>query len=384
MILREDLERLENERLALFASHSTKSRGRQHREEPPRFRTDFQRDRDRIVHSAAFRRMEYKTQVFVNHEGDHYRTRLTHSLEVSQIARTVARALELNEDLTEALVLSHDLGHTPFGHSGERAMSGLMKEFGGFEHNLQSLRIVDYLERRYPTFQGLNLTFEVREGIIKHSAHWDRAKVPSELAPNDQPPFEAQLIDYVDEIAYNNHDVDDGLSSLMVDPEALSELEIWKRSFESAKKRYPKQSFSALKHVTISAMITLLVDDLISHTSQNIKTAGVQTLEDVRKVGKSLTGFSPEVAKQNQELKKFLWDHLYTHYRVVRMEEKAKRILADLFHAYRSRPEQLPRDFVDRLKNETVERIVCDYIAGMTDRFALDEHQKLFDPHTRV
>ncbi|HLG19461.1 MAG TPA: deoxyguanosinetriphosphate triphosphohydrolase [Bdellovibrionota bacterium] len=384
MLLREQLEQLEKERLAPVASLAISSRGRRYKEEKPRFRTDFQRDRDRIIHSAAFRRMEYKTQVFVNHEGDHYRTRLTHSLEVAQIARTVARNLELNEDLTEALVLSHDIGHTPFGHSGERAMTALMKEYGGFEHNQQSLRVVDYLERRYPTFKGLNLTFEVREGIVKHSSHWTPDKVPSDLEPALQPGLEAQLIDYVDEIAYNNHDVDDGLSSQMIEPEALEQAMLWKSAFEKTKAKHPKLTLFHLKHMTISAMITILVEDLITQTDQNIRKAGLESLADVHRADKSLAGFSKEISKQNQQLKKFLWDHLYTHYRVVRMEEKARRMLTDLFHAYRSRPEQLPREFVDRMQEEPVERIICDYIAGMTDRFALDEHQKLFDPHTRV
>lgn len=384
MMLREDLENLEKDKLSPLATLSSKARGRRYAEERAAFRTDFQRDRDRIIHSTAFRRMEYKTQVFVNHEGDHYRTRLTHSLEVSQIARTIARALRINEDLTEALVLSHDLGHTPFGHSGERVMSELMKDLGGFEHNRQSLRVVDVLEHRYPSFTGLNLTFEVREGIVKHSAHWDPNAVPADLEPSEYPGLEAQLVDLADEIAYNNHDVDDGLSSLLIDTDSLGHVVLWKNAFHETQKRYPGVKAGDLKHLTISAMITVLVTDLIQETQRNIQKAGVSTAEDVRKAGKSLVHFSAEIEKQNQELKRFLWNNLYTHYRVVRMEEKAKRILRDLFGAYLARPEQLPREFVDRMKAETPARIICDYIAGMTDRFAMDEHQKLFDPHTRV
>ncbi len=381
---RQTLETVERNQLASYASFSAETRGRKHQEDPPALRTEYQRDRDRIVHSSAFRRMEYKTQVFVNHEGDHYRTRLTHSLEVSQIGRSVARALGLNEDLTEALVLAHDIGHTPFGHAGERVMAEIMKDHGGFEHNAQSLRVVETLEHRYPSFPGLNLTFEVREGIAKHSAHWSPDRVPQDLAPKEQPTLEAQLIDLVDEIAYNNHDVDDGLSSQMLDWQSLAEVELWCNSLAQAKKRHPGVERRYLKHLTVSIMIGTLVADLVAESSSILKKAGIQSLADVRKLKEGLIRFSPEVAEMNQELKDFLWDRVYTHYRVIRMEEKAKRILRDLFSAYMDRPAQLPKEFSDRLPEEPEARVICDYIAGMTDRFAIEEHRKLFEPHIRV
>ena len=375
---------MERDKLAPYAAFSGSSRGRKYPEEPSTLRTDFQRDRDRVIHSTAFRRMEYKTQVFVNHEGDHYRTRLTHSLEVSQVARTVARALALNEDLTEALVLAHDIGHTPFGHAGERVMTHLMKEHGAFEHNKQSLRIVDVLEHPYPSFPGLNLTYEVREGIAKHSAHWKPESVPKDLDPTLQPTLEAQLIDTVDEIAYNNHDIDDGVASGLLDMEALEEVPLWKDLFEGSKKKHPGLEAKGLKRATISSMISCFVGDLVETTAKNVKDAGIEKLEDLRNAGKSVVSFSNEVSKQNQVLKKFLWDHLYTHFRVVRMEEKAKRILTALFQAYMNRPQQLPLEFRERMKSEPQARIICDYMAGMTDRFAVEEHQKLFDPQAKV
>jgi dGTPase len=385
MLKREELERQEKERLAPYAALSAESRGRRYKEEKAPFRTDFQRDRDRIIHCTAFRRLEYKTQVFVNHEGDHYRTRLTHSLEASQIGRSVARSLCLNEDLIEALVLSHDLGHTPFGHSGERVMNTLMKEHGGFEHNGQSLRVVDFLERRYPDFPGLNLCYEVREGIIKHSSSWDHPEeVPAELTPGEHPTIEAQLCNYADEVAYNNHDVDDGLSSQMIHVEDLQKVELWNEAARRVAKSHAAVTYPATKHLIISAMITILVEDLARQTTKNTKEAGVETLADMRACGKVLASYSPAINKENQALKTFLWENLYSHYRVIRMEEKAKRILTDLFQAYIGRPQQLPPEFREQMKTETPARIICDYIAGMTDRFALEEHQKLFDPMARV
>ncbi|MFH1263057.1 MAG: deoxyguanosinetriphosphate triphosphohydrolase [Pseudomonadota bacterium] len=384
MLTRQELENSEDARLAPYAARASASRGRRYPEEPAPFRSDFQRDRDRIIHSTAFRRLEYKTQVFVYHEGDHFRTRLTHSLEVSQIGRTIARALKLNEDLMEALVLSHDLGHTPFGHAGERVMAELMKEHGGFEHNAQSLRVVDLLEHRYPDFPGLNLTFEVREGIIKHSGGWNYSQVPPDLIPDEQPSLEAQLIDLVDEIAYNNHDVDDGLSSAMIDPDAIDSVALWKQASEKVRRRWPSHPFQALKQPTISLMITTLVADLTEQTLANLAKHKISSLDDLKKLGTPIASFSPAVAAHNSELKKFLHRNMYSHYRVIRMEEKARRIIHDLFATYLERPEQLPREFADRSRNDPTARIVCDYIAGMTDRFAMDEHMKLFDPHTRV
>jgi len=379
-----ELEKEEGQYLAPYAMLSSQTRGRKYPEEKSKSRTEFQRDRDRIIHCSAFRRMEYKTQVFVNHEGDHYRTRLTHSLEVSQIARSVARRLRINEDLTEALVLAHDLGHTPFGHSGERVMSALMKEHGGFEHNNQSLRVVDFLERRYPQIPGLNLTFEVREGITKHSAHWDPNKVPEELHPKEQPVLEAQMIDYVDEIAYNNHDIDDGLFSHLIRIEDLEKVTLWREATKAVKKNYPGAKYPETKYVSISAMITLLAEDLIAETEKKVSESGAKSVDDIRKVKRTVAGFSKEMAEMNQELKKFLWNNMYTHHRVVRMEEKAKRILTSLFNAYMARPQQIPVEFRETFKDEPTPRMICDYIAGMTDRFALDEYEKFFDPHTRV
>jgi len=328
--------------------------------------------------------MEYKTQVFVNHEGDHYRTRLTHTLEVAQIARTVSRILKLNEDYTEALVLAHDLGHTPFGHAGEMEMSELMAERGGFEHNHQSLRIVDHLEHPYPHFKGLNLSLEVREGIIKHSSHWKASDVPKELLPSKQPPLEAQLIDYVDEIAYNNHDIDDGLTSTMFSFEDLQDVTLWREAQARVPTQFQTFNDKQRKRQTISALISLLVDDLIQTTSQAIVDKNIQTFEDVCNQPDAIASYSQNMRQKNLELKTFLRENLYNHYRVIRMEVKARRIIRDLFKSYLHRPGQLPKNFVDRHKGEPTPRIICDYIAGMTDRFATQDHQKLFNPIVRV
>ena len=382
--LREQIESAEREKLVSYACLAAESKGKEYDEDKSINRTDFQRDRDRVLHSTAFRRMEYKTQVFVNHEGDHYRTRLTHTLEVSQIARTVARIFNINEDLTEALVLSHDIGHTPFGHAGERIMKELMEPFGGFEHNKQSLRIVEKLEHPYPHFPGLNLSFEIREGIVKHSAHWKKENVPKEYLPNLQPCLEAQLIDFVDEIAYNNHDVDDGLSSQMFDYEALASVSIWAESVEKVRKKFPKEPVDQLKRLVISAMITTLVDDLVQTTLKNIQDKKIKTLDEIRNLGYSLASYSSKMKDKSLELKSFLRSNLYDHPRVIRMEEKANRIIQDLFRAYQKRPEQLPREFLVRNKDQAKERMICDYIAGMTDRFAIEEYGKLFDASVRV
>ncbi|MCB0309351.1 MAG: deoxyguanosinetriphosphate triphosphohydrolase [Bdellovibrionales bacterium] len=386
ILTRQDLEAREETTLAPYAMKVSKTKGRSYAEEKDNYRTDFQKDRDRILHCSAFRRMEYKTQVFVNHEGDHYRTRLTHSLEVSQIAKSVGRLLGLNEDLMEALVLSHDLGHTPFGHAGERILGSLTKKYGDFtfEHNSQSLRIVDVLEHRYPGFRGLNLSFEVREGIVKHSGHWKSEQVPSELLPLKNPPLEAQLIDIVDEIAYNSHDIDDGLSSQMIDLQHLDELALWRQAKEKVLIQYPNIEWPVMKYRVISKMMTLLIEDLVHQTHSNLKDSHITSVEDLRESNNLQASFSKNMAPMNKELKQFLWDHLYSHYRVVRMEEKAKRILTDLFEAYHERPAQIPTSFFVGYKEESKVRTICDYIAGMTDRFAIDEHQKLFDSHTKV
>jgi dGTPase len=380
---REFFEDVEARILAPYAAKSAESRGRRHAEAEHAFRTAYQRDRDRIVHSTAFRRLEYKTQVFVNHEGDHYRTRLTHSLEAAQIARTMSRFLRLNEDLTEAVTLAHDLGHTPFGHAGEDAMNAVMNEQGGFEHNLQSLRIVDHLERRYPGFPGLNLTFEVREGIFKHSpSAGDGA--PDEFAGAPQPVLEAQLVDLADEIAYTNHDLEDGLTSGLLEIEALEEVDLWREHFGEACRAHPGERRKIRVRVAIRRIINYLTTDLVGETERRLAAAKVVSLDDARRHPDRLVGFTEDVERQKTNLKGFLFANLYRHFRVVRMAEKAKRVIRELFHGYTSNPRQLPPHFSSRIEVEGLERVVCDYIAGMTDRFALDEHRKLFDPHVRV
>jgi len=364
---------------------SRSSRGRAVAETEHPFRLAFQRDRDRIIHSTAFRRLEYKTQVFVNHEGDYYRTRLTHTMEAAQIARTLAQALRLNQDLAEAIALAHDLGHTPFGHAGERVLHELMEPFGGFEHNAQSLRIVEVLEERYAEFRGLNLTFEVREGIVKHSPPYDKP-LAANFEPGRAPSLEAQLVDYADEIAYNTHDIDDGLKSGLLNPEQLETVSLWRETFGEVQRRYPQAGFRIWRYQVQRLLIDRLVTDLIRTLSQRLEAERITSYAAVREYGRPLVGFSAEVEEQRQELKRFLMDNLYRHYLVNRMMVKAQRVVADLFHAYRSEPALLPPHILQRREREgeTLERIICDYIAGMTDRFALQEHRKLFDPEERV
>jgi dGTPase len=375
-------EEREGQTLAPWGMRSARSRGRRYPEAEHALRTCFQRDRDRVVHSSSFRRLEYKTQVFVNHEGDNYRTRLTHSLEGAQIGRTVARTMGLNEELTECLVLGHDLGHTPFGHSGERVMNELMKDHGGFEHNRQTLRILELLERRYPDFPGLNLTWEVREGMIKHRPDSD-ATAPAEYAPGEAPTLEAQLVDFVDEIAYNNHDVDDGLSSGMFSVEAIREVALFREAHDDALARKLGDERIERHHV-VRFIIDRCVRELIEATQANLAAAGVSSVDDVRRAGRRLVSYSEATAARVRELKQFLLDNMYRHYRVVRMGDKAGRILRDLFQSYVNEPGQLPPQFQEQVQQLGVQRAVCDYIAGMTDRFAVDEHQKLFDPTVRV
>ncbi|MFQ5901417.1 MAG: deoxyguanosinetriphosphate triphosphohydrolase, partial [Thermodesulfobacteriota bacterium] len=313
---------IETENLADYGVRSAGSKGRSFPEEEHPFRTAFQRDRDRIIHSHAFRRLEYKTQVFVFHEGDHYRTRLTHTIEVAQIARTIARALRINEDLAEAIALAHDLGHPPFGHTGEEVLHEHMKDLGGFEHNCQSLRIVEQLERRYPNFRGLNLTYEVREGIIKHSSEYDHADV-SGYEKDKFPSLEAQIVDIADEIAYNNHDIDDGLTSKMITVDMLSDVELWRNNFEKVKALYPHEDFKVHKSQTIVRIINQQVTNLIDETLKNIEAYNISCAEDVNNCEVELASFSKEIEKKGRKLKKFLMDHLYRHYRVIRMADKA-------------------------------------------------------------
>ena len=374
-------EEREAQLLAPWGMKSAESRGRRYPEPEHPLRTCFQRDRDRVIHSSSFRRLEYKTQVFVNHEGDNYRTRLTHSLEGAQIGRTVARALGLNEELTECLVLGHDLGHTPFGHSGERVMNELMSGHGGFEHNRQTLRILEVLERRYPEYPGLNLTWEVREGIIKHRPDTD-ATAPEDYAPGEAPTLEAQLVDYVDEIAYNNHDVDDGLASGMFTVDEIRGVALFREAHDDALRRGFDERIA--RHHVVRWIIERCVFDLIGTTRGALEAGRVASPADVRAAGRRLVAYSEPVAAAVRELKEFLLRSMYRHYRVVRMGDKAGRLLRDLFGSYVKEPRQLPPHFHAQIERDGVHRVVCDYIAGMTDRFAVDEHRKLFDPLVRV
>jgi dGTPase len=381
---REELESIEARTLAPYAMASRASRGRRFPEPEHPIRTVFQRDRDRIIHSAAFRRLEYKTQVFVNHEGDYYRTRLTHTLEAAQIARTVARALGLNEELAEAVALAHDLGHTPFGHAGEHRLNELMAPYGGFDHNAQSLRTVDWIEIRYPNFRGLNLSFEVREGIIKHS-HFQNRPAAQEFDPSTYPCLEAQIVDLADEIAYLAHDVDDGLKAQMLTVEQLNESALFKTSASAARDAFPAAELRVIRYQTVIRMIDAMSTDLMTNLAAQLEH-GIGSVEDVRRAGRALAGFSAELGPQVDEIKQVMRDRLYRHYRVSRMTEKAGRVLEALFNTYMTEPRQMPEHVLARAERygEPVSRAVADYIAGMTDRFALDEYRKLFDPNERV
>lgn len=365
--------------LAPYAAHADGSRGRRHPEPAPVSRTQFQRDRDRIIHSTAFRRLEYKTQVFVNHEGDLFRTRLTHSLEVAQIARAVARNLRLNEDLIEAIALAHDLGHTPFGHAGQDALHDCMKPYGGFEHNLQSLRVVDEIEERYGAFNGLNLTFETREGVLKHcSVKHARAlgDVGQRFLKRQQPGLEAQIANLADEIAYNNHDIDDGLRSGLLDLAQLERVPLFARHSAVVRAEYPALAERRMIHETVRRMINTLIVDLTGEAGRRIAQASPSSIDDVR-AAKPLAAFSAEVRREADELKSFLHDNLYRHYRVMRMAAKAGRIVADLFAAFLVEPKLLPVDHQIRAEADAP-RAIADYVAGMTDRYAIKEHQRLF------
>lgn len=366
------------ESLAPYAVR-TSLRGRRINESAPTGRSEFQRDRDRIIHSAAFRRLEYKTQVFVNHEGDLFRTRLTHSIEVAQIGRSIARRLHLNEDLVEAISLAHDLGHTPFGHAGQEALNECMKEHDGFEHNLQSLRVVDVLEEKYAAFDGLNLCFETREGILKHCSPRNAAELGEvgERFLNDQrPSLEAQLANLADEIAYNNHDVDDGLRSGLLTLDQLSSVRLFSEHLNEVRKAFPNLAERRVVHETVRRMINALVTDLIERTEANIKHNSPKALEDVR-VAPPLVAFSPEMYEKNRELKAVLRTHLYRHYRVMRMSAKARRIISDLFQVFMEDSRLLPPQFIPQ-SEQSKARLISDYIAGMTDRYAIREHRRIF------
>ncbi|MGH2523833.1 MAG: deoxyguanosinetriphosphate triphosphohydrolase [Anaerolineales bacterium] len=379
---RHDLEEREAQALAPYGLKSRDSRGRAYQPDPePEDRTAFQRDRDRILHTTAFRRLEYKTQVFVNFEGDYYRTRLTHTLEVAQIGRTLARALGGNEDLIEAIALSHDLGHPPFGHSGETALNQLMQGHGGFDHNKQSLRIVTSLERRYPEWPGLNLTWEVREGIVKHETEYDLSDAGAYDA-DKRGHLEAQIANVADELAYTAHDLDDGLRSNLLEPAELAGLDLWELGRKSI--GWHTETLDELtRHRLIRRLIGIEVDDLVRATHARLAEAGVDSVEVLQRLPHNVVAWSTEMAAPNRQLKQFLYENMYRHYRVVRMQVKAENILSDLFHGYIREPGQLPREVRQRAEAKgDLHRAVCDYIAGMTDRFALDEHYKLFDPYT--
>ncbi|MDP2912946.1 MAG: deoxyguanosinetriphosphate triphosphohydrolase [Candidatus Omnitrophota bacterium] len=383
MLKRRDIEKKE-ELLASYAQKSKFTKGRRYKEAEHDYRSSYQRDRDRIIYSTAFRRLEYKTQVFVNHEGDYYRTRLTHTLEVSQIAGSIARALCLNEDLVEAISLAHDLGHTPFGHSGEDALHEIMRDHGGFDHNSQGLRVVDYLEERYPDFPGLNLTYEVREGIIKHSTPFDRPRPLIPFESKGSPLLEIQAVDIADEIAYDNHDLDDGITSGLLKEDDLREVSLWAAKEKEIKTRYPHIKGEIRKYQIIRALINEQVTDVLCQTEANIKKFKIQRPQDVVKIPERIVTVSKRIQALRQPMRDFLTQNLYQHYRVVRMSNKACRFITSLFNVYLDKPEQLPPTAQGRLKGEDKCRVICDYIAGMTDRYALDEYKKFFEPYERV
>ncbi len=370
------LQNFERNILAPYAAFSSASRGREYPLIEHPFRTVYQRDRDRVIHSAAFRRMEYKTQVFVNHEGDHYRTRLTHSIEVAQISRTVARALGLNEDLAEAIALVHDLGHTPFGHSGEDVLNRLMADFGGFNHNRQSLRVVDFLERRYPDYPGLNLTYEVREGIVKHETSGPQI-APEMFPPEERPTLEAMLVDLADAVAYNSHDVDDGLSSGILRWDELDSAPIWQRAGRECDRRYPDLTPKLRRHAMVRLLVDWQVTDLVNRTFVNLVAHKIGSLADVRRSRVRLISFSDEMLADIVTLKNFLNEKMYRHSRMQAMSEEARLIIETLFDKYRRDPMKLHGKFKLRLKEEPVEIIISDFIAGMTDRYAARMFEEL-------
>jgi dGTPase len=379
---RVELEELEARTLAPYATLAGASRGRRTSEPAHPMRTCFQRDRDRIIHCAAFRRLEYKTQVFVNHEGDYYRTRLTHTLEAAQITRTVAQSLGLNRDLAEAIALAHDLGHTPFGHAGERVLNDLMRAHGGFDHNAQSLRTVDWLEVRYPNFRGLNLSYEVREGIIKHSAFKGRPAA-QEFDASIYPGLEAQIVDLADEIAYLAHDADDGVKAGMLTERELESSRLYAEA-RAAVAGVDDQRIA--RYQTAIKMIDLMVTDFVANIDHELGEGRIDSVEQIQLAGRALAAFSPAMDERVAELKRLMRDRLYRHYRVSRMTQKAGRVLRQLFEGYLAEPRQMPEHVFARTEREgePLERVVADYIAGMTDRFALDEYRKLYDPDERV
>ncbi len=372
------LEKIEDDILAPYAIHANRSKGRKYPEREPDYRTCFQRDRDRILHTTAFRRLEYKTQVFINYEGDYYRTRLTHTLEVTQIGRTIARALGANEDLVETICMAHDLGHPPFGHSGESILNELMKDHGGFNHNHHSFRIVTEIEHRYPQFPGLNLSWEVLEGIVKHETEYDRTDA-LEFDPHLRGHLEAQITNVADELAYTSHDLDDGLRSGMITTDMLSGIDLWDMVVEQFNPN-SCQLDELTRHQIIRELIGLEVNSMIQSSNETITRSGINTLQDLQLLPYNVVGFDESMRQRNRVLKDFLYKNMYRHHRVVRMQKKAERILSELFFAYSTEPSMLPPQFQELIETKGKERTICDYLAGMTDRFAVDEYQKLFDP----
>jgi len=384
MITRKEFEKREEKNLASYAAKSKNTKGRVHRESEHPYRGIYQRDKSRIIHATAFRRLEYKTQVFVFHEGDSYRTRLTHTLEVAQIAKTIARVLALNEELSEAIALAHDLGHTPFGHAGEDALAELMHQHGGFDHNVHGLRVVEVLEKRYPDFPGLNLTYEVCEGIVKHSTPFDKIRIAVPFEAEGPPNFETQVVDIADEIAYDNHDLDDGLTSGLIDENELNDIRLWKEVNIRVKKSYPKLTENIRRFQAIKNIIDMQVTDAICNTEKRIQQFKIKKAGDIKKATEKIVQFSPSMDSKRQQMRNFITDKLYKNHRVIRMSDKAVRFIKSMFKVYLDKPEQLPPNTASRLKKEDKYRVVCDYIAGMTDRYALDEYKKLFEPYERV
>jgi dGTPase len=378
LVKRQDIEEIENKSLAPYAVKSGNSKGRQYKEKEHPYRTRFQRDRDRVIHSSAFRRLEYKTQVFVYHEGDYYRTRLTHSMEVAQIARSICKSMQLNEDLAESIALSHDLGHPPFGHTGQKILNGLLKNHGGFEHNKQGLRVVRLLEKKYPEFSGLNLTWELQEGISKHSV--DLKNPIMEMKGYNFPSLEAQVADCADGIAYNAHDLDDGITSELLNLEQVRKLVLWREHEKALDEKYTNLDFKLKKYQIVRQIINNLISDFRRTTLKNLKINRIQSVDDVRCAKKRMAGFSKVMSEKNGELKKFLHKNLYNHRKVKRMEFKSEICLTGLFKVFTSNPMLLPESVQREGSYDSLQRRICDYISGMTDRYAISEYEKLYSP----
>ena len=380
---RQKLEELENQHLAPYGLKSSQSKGRVYEESPSATRTAFERDRDRIIHTTAFRRLEYKTQVFVYYEGDHYRTRLTHTIEVAQLGRSLARGLGVNEDLTEAICLAHDLGHAPFGHAGEHILNQLMADHGGFNHNTQSYRVVTELEHRYPNFNGLNLTYETREGMLKHETDYDKSEADA-YEPDKRASLEAQIANFADESAYNAHDLEDGLRAGLFSTYDLDDLAIWQQIKENIGWHNQQKFSDIIRHEFIRELIGLSVTSVLEHTGKMLAEQQIDTPDKVQTHPTDLVAYTPELAPKIKELKQFLYENMYRHYRLVRMQTKAEQFISELFKAYLKEPRMLPTATQKQLDTIPLPRVITDYIAGMTDRYALDEWQKLFDPYAHA